>query len=175
MQDGPMDPDISGLDAPRAEQYAGYARPIPDDPGGSVPPVAAADTPRVPSVLLAIPADRDYVVLVRSAAAHIAAKLDLGMTDVTDLRLAVDEACGLFLLHPAFNGAEDGGDLECRFEVGPAALRITVSAFVPPAFAPDQEDIGWIMLGALVDELGWDSGGGVGMVTLTKRLTPREH
>jgi serine/threonine-protein kinase RsbW len=170
MQDGPMDPDISGLEAPRIEDRPAYGQ-----PPGAAAPAAATDTPRVPSVLLAIPADRDYVVLVRSAAAHIAAKLDLGMTDVTDLRLAVDEACGLFLLHPAFNGAEDGGDLECRFEVGRTALRITVSAFVPPAFAPDQEDIGWIMLGALVDELGWDSGGGVGMVTLTKRLAPREH
>ena len=58
-------------------------------------------------VFIEIPADRLYVVLARSAAVHLGSVLHLGITDVTDLRLAVDEACALFLLHPAFPDGRD--------------------------------------------------------------------
>jgi serine/threonine-protein kinase RsbW len=121
-------------------------------------------------VFIEIPADRLYVVLARSAAVHIGAVLNLGITDVTDLRLAVDEACALFLLHPAFpDGAAVG--LACRFAAYPEYLRVTVRAPVPPSFAPDTEGIGWIMLGALVDDIAWTRQDGHGTVTLTKRFT----
>ena len=126
-------------------------------------------------VFIEIPADRLYVVLARSAAVHIGAVLHLGITDVTDLRLAVDEACALFLLHPGFpDGAAVG--LACRFAAYPEELRVTVRAPVPPGFAPDTDGIGWIMLGALVDDLAWVRQDGFGTVTLTKRFTPpRPH
>src|SRR5580704_9165750 len=116
-----------------------------------IAPEQAADLPRLPvsEVFLEIPADRLYVVLARSAAVHLGAVLHLGITDVTDLRLAVDEACALFLLHPAF----------------PGELHVTVRAPVPPGFAPDTEAIGWIMLGALVDGLSWTRQDGYGTVT----------
>jgi anti-sigma regulatory factor (Ser/Thr protein kinase) len=121
-------------------------------------------------VFIEIPADRLYVVLARSAAVHIGAVLHLGITDVTDLRLAVDEACALFLLHPAFpDGAAVG--LACRFAAYPGQLQVTVRAPVPPDFAPDTEGIGWIMLGALVDDLAWTRQDGYGTVTLSKRFT----
>jgi anti-sigma regulatory factor (Ser/Thr protein kinase) len=122
-------------------------------------------------VFIEIPADRLYVVLARSAAVHLGAVLHLGITDVTDLRLAVDEACALFLLHPAFPETGAVG-LACRFAAYPGELRVTVRAPVPPGFAPDTEAIGWIMLGALVDDLAWTREDGYGTVTLTKRFTP---
>lgn len=132
---------------------------------------APADWKPTRSVLLEIPADRDHVALVRSVAVHVAAGLGLGfgVTDVTDLRLAVDEACNLFLVQPEVAGA-----LRCLFETGGAWLRVTVSAPAPGGFTPDVEDIGWIMLGALVDELDWSAAGGRGTVTLAKRLPVRE-
>ena len=105
-------------------------------------------------VNIEIPADRLYVVLARSAAVHLGSVLRLGITDVTDLRLAVDEACAHFLLNPAFPGG-GGVGLACRFAAYPEELRVTVRAAVPPGFAPDTEAIGWIMLGALVDDLAW--------------------
>jgi serine/threonine-protein kinase RsbW len=139
---------------------------------GSEPEVA-----RVPvsEVFLEIPADRLYVVLARSAAVHIGAVLKLGVTDVTDLRLAVDEACAMFLLHPAFpEGPAAESGLSCRFEAYEGELRVTVRAPVPADFAPDTEEIGWIMLGALVDELDWKHADGYGTVGLTKRfVTPK--
>lgn len=145
------------------------------DTAGARPPRPEPDPARLPGseVFLEIPADRLYVVLARSAAVHIGAVLKLGITDVTDLRLAVDEACAMFLLHPAFpegSAAESG--LSCRFEAYEDELRVTVRAPVPADFAPDTDTIGWIMLGALVDELSWKHADGYGTVGLIKRIEP---
>lgn len=155
--------DDKAGDGPTREAVRGRA-PAPA-PGVAAVPVS--------EVFLEIPADRLYVVLARSAAVHIGAVLDLGLTDVTDLRLAVDEACAMFLLHPAFPagpGAEAG--LSCRFEAYPDELRVSVRAPVPADFAPDTEAIGWIMLGALVDDLTWKHADGHGTVGLVKRFDP---
>jgi serine/threonine-protein kinase RsbW len=127
--------------------------------------------PRPRTVVLAIPADREQVVLARSVAGHIAARLGLSMAELADLRLAVDEACGLFLLTPGFGGA--GEMVECRFEENPGSLSVTVSAPMPPSVQPDVDDIGWLMLSALVDELTWKAEHGVARITLVKHLTVR--
>ena len=127
--------------------------------------------PRPRTVVLSIPADREQVVLVRSVAGHIAARLGLSMADLADLRLAVDEACGLFLLTPGFGSA--GEMVECRFEERAASLAVTVSAPSPPSVQPDVDDIGWLMLSALVDELTWKAESGVAQLTLIKHLTVR--
>lgn len=145
---------------------------------GETPPSARGGTASVLStVVLSIPADRDQVVLVRSVAAHIGVRLGLSVAELTDLRLAVDEACGVFLLSPDFGGV--GETLDCRFEElpgrdgEPPTLIVTVSAPVGPTLGPDVDDIGWIMLGALVDELSWRAENGVGTVRLVKRLAGR--
>ena len=130
------------------------------------------------TVALSIPGDRDQVVLVRSVAAHIGVRLGLTVEELTDLRLAVDEACGVFLLSPEFGGL--GEALDCRFEELPGddgtcgTLVVTVSAPVSPTLGPDEDDIGWIMLGALVDELTWRTENDLGTVRLVKRLAGRE-
>src|SRR5260370_23471417 len=61
------------------------------------------------------PADKTYVALIRSATAHLGARVGFSVVEITDLRLAVDEACGL-LLSPHEHGglAAGGGELECR-------------------------------------------------------------
>lgn len=136
------------------------------------------DRPALSTVALTIPADRDQVVLVRSVAAHIGVRLGLTVEELTDLRLAVDEACGVFLLSPGFG--ERGEALDCRFDELPGdddasgTLVVTVSAPVSPTLGPDEDDIGWIMLGALVDELTWRTENGLGTVRLVKRLAGRE-
>ena len=163
--DRSQEPDTPGDAEP--SPAAGRADRLPDKPGD---PESAELLPES-EVFIEIPADRLYVVLARSAAVHLGAVLHLGITEVTDLRLAVDEACALVLLHPAFPGGGALG-LACRFAAYQEELRVTVSAPVPPGFAPDTEAIGWIMLGALVDDLAWTRHDGYGTVTLTKRFTP---
>ena len=171
----------------RTDTLAAYAAADPgvdSDAASALDPAAEPEKPeqRDPAELLPesevfieIPADRLYVVLARSAAVHLGAVLHLGITDVTDLRLAVDEACALFLLHPSFPETGAVG-LACRFAAYPEELKVTVRAPVPPGFTPDTEAIGWIMLGALVDGLDWTRQDGYGTVTLTKSFTPpRTH
>jgi serine/threonine-protein kinase RsbW len=162
-----VDPALAIWAEPAAAKAAELGAHEPDPEAGAEPAEPLPDS----EVFIEIPADRLYVVLARSAAVHIGAVLHLGITDVTDLRLAVDEACALFLLHPAFpDGAAVG--LACRFAAYPGELRVTVRAPVPESFAPDTEGIGWIMLGALVDDLAWTRRHGYGTVTLAKRFTP---
>ena len=187
VTDGPAPPDpaladppVSGLGLPAADSAqaeagrAGSAAPALGtvlDRSKQTGPEPAGLLPES-EVFIEIPADRLYVVLARSAAVHLGSVLHLGITDVTDLRLAVDEACALFLLHPAFPDTRDVG-LACRFEAYRSELRVTVRAPVPAGFVPDTETIGWIMLGALVDDLAWTRQDGFGTLTLTKRITPQ--
>lgn len=157
---GPAALDGAGL--PADSSTAVRAARSEPDPGSLLPES---------EVVIEIPADRLYVVLARSAAVHLGSVLRLGITDVTDLRLAVDEACALFLLNPAFPDGRDIG-LTCRFAAYREQLRVTVRALVPAGFAPDTEGIGWIMLGALVDDLVWSRQDGYGTLTLAKNLVP---
>src|SRR3954470_10028536 len=48
-------------------------------------------------VHLRVPADPAYLAVIRTAAAGLAARLDLTMDEIEDLRIAVDEACALLL------------------------------------------------------------------------------
>lgn len=119
-----------------------------------------------PPVVLSVPADKTYVALVRSAASHLGARLGLTMQELTDLRLAVDEACGLLLLPGEF--ATTGAELLCRFEEYPDRLIVTVSAEADES-APDIDGFGWNVLDALVDELRWSYQDGRAQVELVKR------
>jgi len=51
----------------------------------------------VSEIKLSVPARADYVHVLRSVVASVAAKLDFSYDDIEDLRLAVDEACAYLL------------------------------------------------------------------------------
>lgn len=123
-------------------------------------------------VVVRVPADKTYVALVRSAASHLGARIGLTISDVTDLRLAVDEACGLFLLPGGFETT--GDELECLFTEGADRLVIVVSAEADDS-APDVEDFGWNVLSALVDRLAWSYENGRGRVELVKLTATAER
>src|SRR5260370_41261963 len=66
-------------------------------------------------VVISVPADKTYVALIRSATAHLGARVGFSVVEITDLRLAVDEACGLLLSPHEHGGAAGrGGGLGCR-------------------------------------------------------------
>lgn len=112
---------------------------------------AAAET-----VLVRVPADPDYLAVVRSASAQVATKFGCTLPEVADLRLAVDEACGLLLRHavpdPRGGGA---GDLECRFVLDGPELRVTLGMPARDVARPEQDEFGWTILSALVDDIVW--------------------
>ena len=64
-----------------------------------------------------IPADVVYVSTLRLTAASLAARCDLTIDDIEDLRLAVDEACALLLPH-----AKPKTPLEARFVLATGPL-----------------------------------------------------
>ncbi|MEY9928802.1 serine/threonine-protein kinase RsbW [Catenulispora sp. GP43] len=126
--------------------------------------------PETASVQLAVPADKHYIVLVRSAVAQLGACFGFTMGDIGDLRLAVDEACNLLVAggpDPAVSG------LECRAVVRGDLLRVTLSASAVAAAPPDTEGFGWTILAALVDALAWEQSENVVRVEIEKRRGTR--
>src|SRR5512139_822973 len=109
----------------------------------------------VTPVLLSIPADRDYVVLIRSAVGHLGARIGLSMEELGDLRLAVNEACALLLLPEEMDAV--GGTLECRFVERGGALHVSVATEAERGAAPQVGGFGWNLLSALVDDLQWSN------------------
>lgn len=126
--------------------------------------------PRGASIVLTVPADKDYVVIVRSAVAQLGACLGYTVKEITDLRLAVNEACALLVA--AGPGPE--GTIECRARLQGDTLRVTLTApFGAFDAAPDPDGLGWTMMTALVDGVGWAQDGVTARVDLRKkRLLP---
>jgi len=119
-------------------------------------------------VTLSLPADKDYVVLARSAVAHLGARVGLSMEEISDLRLAVSEACVLFLAGDFLQVV--GETLDCTFAESEGALHVTVAASIEAPGTPAVDSFGWNLLAALVDELHWVDGDvqGRARVHLTK-------
>ena len=108
---------------------------------------------------LAVPATPEYVGLIRSAAAHIAAHADLTIDAIDDLRLAVDEAFAVLIAHKP-----ESGVVTIKFQIHSERLDIELTgpAGSPP---PDKTSFAWTVLSALVHEVSTDTSP-AGLVTL---------
>ena len=103
-------------------------------------------------VELEVPASAAYIAVVRTAAAGLAARVDLTLDRIEDLRIAVDEACALLVA-----GTDDGAattTLRCVFVLEQPSLTVEVSG--PRTDLPDRTAFAWSVLSALVD--GVESG-----------------
>jgi serine/threonine-protein kinase RsbW len=101
-------------------------------------------------IKLSVPARADYVHVLRSVVASVAAKLDFPYDDIEDLRLAVDEACAYLL------GLRDG-PLVLTLSITPWDHTLDVLASVDGAASAEhaqvpQSSMVWHLLGALTDE-----------------------
>jgi serine/threonine-protein kinase RsbW len=109
-------------------------------------------------VELEIPADRTFFGMVRTAAAALAARLNLTIDRIEDLQIAVDEACTLLMpaarVLPQQATATPSptiGAIACQFIVDRGVLQVEVSG--PAVVLPQPDDTGWAVLSALVDRL----------------------
>ena len=127
--------------------------------------------PETASVVLTVPAYKDYVVIVRSAVAQLGACFGFTIGEIGDVRLAVDEACNLLVAGRRWSGGGTGGALDCRAEVRGGLLRVSVAATAETAEEPDTEGFGWTILSALVDALACAHDGGKVRIELEKRRT----
>ena len=95
-----------------------------------------------------IAASPAQISAVRVVAADLAARQDFDLDAVSDLRMAVDEACATLV--PL---AAPGTMLSCRFLVDAASIEVLVTVIVPrPARVP-QNTFGWRVLATLTDDV----------------------
>jgi serine/threonine-protein kinase RsbW len=115
------------------------------------------------AVEVRIPADVVYVSTLRLTAASLAARCDLTIDDIEDLRLAVDEACALLLPH-----ATAGSTLDARFELATGRLSVETSVATDEAAEPDRSGFAWTVLGALASTVDVRQDGGRLIILVTK-------
>lgn len=109
--------------------------------------VDESDTALPDTVDLRVPADPAYLAVIRTASAGLAARLDLTLDEIEDLRIAVDEACALLLEHRAHQGET----LSASFTIHNHSLKVVVSG--PARRLPERSSFAWTVLEALVGQV----------------------
>ena len=109
---------------------------------------SAEVVPAADVVELEVPADPAYVAVVRTATAGLAARLDLTLDRIEDLRIAIDEACTLLIHH---HEGRNAGQIRCVYSLDASALTCDVTG--PDVELPESTAYGWAVLSALVDSL----------------------
>ena len=117
-------------------------------------------------VELRVPADPAYLAVLRTATAGLAARLDLTLDEIEDLRIAVDEACALVLgvsvdpldataSAPEAPAAPDPlralDTLRATFDLSADGMTVEVSG--PARSLPGRDSFAWAVLEALVGAL----------------------
>jgi len=99
-------------------------------------------------VELRVPATVAYVGTLRTLAASLAARCDLTIDEIEDIRLAVDEACALMLPH-----AVGGDPLQARFVLSVGAIYYEATVASGAGAEPDHDGFSWSILSALAEDL----------------------
>ncbi len=120
---------------------------------------------------LALSGQADSLGLARLATLHVAGQLGLPISRLAELRLAVNEACALLLAAPAGAAAEGVAEarLRLRFERQDDHLCIAVRGRAPYR-GPTPEEIGWVLLRSLVEQVRLDTADGITTLTFREPL-----
>jgi len=119
-------------------------------------------------IRLSVPARPDFVHVLRSVAASVAAGLDFSFDDIEDLRLAVDEACAYLL-----GMQEESSSLTLSIASDPGTIDVLASVDGQPARTQPsglQATVVWHLLGALTDEARFEETEGHPGIRFTKRV-----
>lgn len=124
-------------------------------------------------VELTVPADPAYVAVLRAVTASLAAKHDLTLDEIDDLRIAVDEACALLLPH-----AGPASKLFAGFSQDTDSLRISVSVQLTDGWSDtgpelDRTSFAWMVLAALTESVTSTNRNGQLGLTLSKTRSSR--
>lgn len=119
-------------------------------------------------VVVSVPARPDFVHVLRSVTASVAARMDFPYDDIDDLRLAVDEASAQLLVV-----SPDGSALTLRIIPTEDALELVVAINTttvdwPPTDA--EESLAWRLMSALADEARFERTDQGPALRLTKRI-----
>jgi serine/threonine-protein kinase RsbW len=99
-------------------------------------------------VILAFPASTQNVSLARTVTAAMAARADLPLDQLEDVRLAVDEAVSQLIADSPADG-----EVTCEFRVTESGLDIVVTAPSTSGQVPPTGTFSWTVLTALVDQV----------------------
>jgi serine/threonine-protein kinase RsbW len=111
------------------------------DPGSA----GLAETPT--PVEVRVHADPALIPSVRAVAADLAARADFDLDAVSDLRMAVDEACSALV--PL---AREGGQLRCGFVMSEGRIDVICRVPVRHEATLRQDTFGWRVLTTLTDD-----------------------
>jgi len=115
-------------------------------------------------VTIRMPAEGAYLSVLRTATAGLAARLDFTLDEIEDLRIAVDEACGLLL-----SQAAPDASLDCDFTLAEDSMTIAVSVLSERPQLPARDTFAWTVLAALAGDVdAWAGPGGKLTVMLRK-------
>ena len=92
-------------------------------------------------------ADPALIPSVRAVAADLAARADFDLDAVSDLRMAVDEACSALV--PL---AREGGQLRCGFVMSEGRIDVICRVPVRHEATLRQDTFGWRVLTTLTDD-----------------------
>jgi serine/threonine-protein kinase RsbW len=126
-------------------------------------PAGQQDTPDGATVALRVPAESAYVAVLRSVTAGLAARCDLTLDEIEDLRIAVDEACALLLPMAAAGTA-----LSADFTLSNGELVVRASLAARRGAELNQDGFGWTVLDALASSVVISDEVGQVSITLTK-------
>ncbi|WP_028663101.1 ATP-binding protein [Saccharomonospora halophila] len=96
------------------------------------------------TVELTVDAEPDLVPVIRNVAADLAIRMDLQLDTIADLRLAVDEACGLLLARAATPTT-----LTSRFTFGGGTITAWTELACREGTSLPQQGFNWHVLTAL--------------------------
>jgi len=89
-----------------------------------------------------------HLPIVRAVAVNIAMRADFDVDAISDLELAVDEACSSLITH-----AVSGSVLSCRFTIGADDIMFTVTVTSAEDATPSRSTFGWRVLSTLTDDV----------------------
>jgi serine/threonine-protein kinase RsbW len=104
-------------------------------------------------VELQVPTELDQLAVVRTVAEAVAARENLDLDAVADVKLAVDEASACLI-----SRATLGARLECRFRALTHVLEVIVSTTTTTVDVPNENSFGWHVLTTLTDALTVERG-----------------
>jgi serine/threonine-protein kinase RsbW len=106
-------------------------------------------------VVVTVPAHAGSVHVLRAVAASVAARLDLSIDDVEEIRIAIDEGAALLL---QLHGPATLLRADLTADARALTTRLSTDAAVPSNWPPPgaQEAWPWRVITALCDEAGFD-------------------
>ena len=112
-------------------------------------------TPSASTVEIRTAASASLIPTVRAVASDLAARADFDLDTISDLRMAVDEACATLV-----GLASPGSLLCCTFEVRAERIDVAAQVQTPADAALPTDSFGWRVLETLADQVAVDHPGG---------------